>query len=337
MDFEKMMEQMERHFQRMLEPIQDELLQIRASGTPKTSKSRRRRRDVEESDGSNNDDDDEEPRASHIILGRPWQFDRQVTFYGVINKYSFSYNSKKVTLTPLSPKQVHEDQLKLQLEYKKYCAKKKENVSAGAKEERKKAIDSSTSEVKSERKQMLLIKAKRVRKLMRDEQPLLMLVSKEVTLNVHELDTNIPLEVVSLLQEYADIFPENVPSGLPPLRGIEHQIDFIPGVSFPNRPTYKSNPEETKALQRQVDELLGKRWARENLNPCAVPVILMSKKDGTWRMCTDCRAVNAITVKYRHPIPRLDDMLDELHGAVFFTKIDLKSGYHQIRIKEGDE
>ncbi|XP_071933078.1 uncharacterized protein [Coffea arabica] len=172
---------------------------------------------------------------------------------------------------------------------------------------------------------------------MRDEQPLLMLVSKEVALNMHELDTDIPLEVKSLLQEYADVFPEDMPSGLPPLRGIEHQIDFIPGVSLPNRPAYKSNPEKTKELQRQVDELLGKGWARESLSPCAVPVILVPKKDGTWRMCTDCRAVNAITVKYRHPIPRLDDMFDELHGAVFFTKIDLKSGYHQIRIQEGDE
>nr|XP_027120893.1 uncharacterized protein LOC113737958 [Coffea arabica] len=264
-------------------------------------------------------------QASHIILGRPWQFDRQVTFDGMTNKYSFLYNSKKVTLAPLSPKQVHEDQLKLQQEFEKQ------------KKERKKAIDSSASEVKIEGKQMLLIKAKKVRKLMRDEQPLLMLVSKEVALNMHELDTDIPLEVKSLLQEYADVFPEDVPSGLPPLRGIEHQIDFIPGASLPNRPAYKSNPEETKELQRQVDELLGKGWARESLSPCAVPVILVPKKDGTWRMCTDCRAVNAITVKYRHPIPRLDDMLDELHGAVFFTKIDLKSGYHQIRIQEGDE
>nr|XP_027102838.1 uncharacterized protein LOC113724095 [Coffea arabica] len=206
-------------------------------------------------------------QASHIILGRPWQFDRQVTFDGVTNKYSFLYNSKKVTLAPLSPKQVHEDQLKLQQEFEKYSAKRKENERAEAKKERKKAIDSSASEVKIEGKQMLLIKAKKVRKLMRDEQPLLMLVSKEVALNVHELDTDIPLE--------------DVPSGLPPLRGIEHQIDFIPGASLPNRPAYKSNPEETKELQRQVDELLGKGWARESLSPCAVPVILVPKKDGT--------------------------------------------------------
>uniref|UniRef100_A0A7N2MS55 Reverse transcriptase n=1 Tax=Quercus lobata TaxID=97700 RepID=A0A7N2MS55_QUELO len=108
-------------------------------------------------------------------------------------------------------------------------------------------------------------------------------------------------------KEYEDAFPNDVLSGLPPIRGIEHQIDFVPG------------------------------HVRESRSPCAVPVLLVPKKDGIWRMCVDCRAINNITVKYRNPIPRLDDMLDELHGSYVFTKIDLKSGYHQIRMKEGDK
>jgi ribulose bisphosphate carboxylase small subunit len=153
------------------------------------------------------------------------------------------------------------------------------------------------------------------------------------------------------------------------LRGIEQQIDLIPGTSLPNRAAYRTNPEETKEIQRQVQELLDNGYVRGSprqvqelldngyvrgsprqvqelldngyirgsLSRCAVPVILVLNKNGTWSMCVDCRVINNITIRYRFHIPRLDDILDELSGSTILTKIDLRSGYHQIRMKLGDE
>ncbi|RDX85441.1 hypothetical protein CR513_33373, partial [Mucuna pruriens] len=137
--------------------------------------------------------------------------------------------------------------------------------------------------------------------------------------------------------EFTDVFSNEVPHGLPPLRGIELQIDLVPGCPIPNRPAYRTNPKETKEIRKQVNELLQKGFVRESLSPCSIPVILVPKKDGTWHMCVDSWAINKIIVKYRYPIPRLDDMLDELFCSYAFTKIDLKNGYNQIRMKEGDE
>jgi len=148
--------------------------------------------------------------------------------------------------------------------------------------------------------------------------------------------TSLPSVVSHLFQDYGDVFPEKTAVGLPPIRGIEHQIDLIPGAAVPNRPPYRTNPEEAQEIQRQVQELLDKGFVHKSLSPCAVPVILVPKKDGFWRMCVDCRAINNINVRYRHPIPRLHDILDELSGSTIFTKIDFRSGYHQIRMKTGD-
>nr|KYP41681.1 Transposon Ty3-G Gag-Pol polyprotein [Cajanus cajan] len=176
-----------------------------------------------------------------------------------------------------------------------------------------------------------------IKKTLLIEQPLYILYFKEtLAATSHELES-LSQEVQKLLKEFDDLFPQEVPSGLPPLRGIEHQIDLIPGSSLPNRPTYRTNHQETKEIEAQVDDLLKKGWVQKSLSPCVVPILLVPKKDGKWRMCTNCRAINNITIKYRHSIPRLNDMLDELHGSIIFSKIDLKGGYHQIRIKEGDE
>jgi hypothetical protein len=162
------------------------------------------------------------------------------------------------------------------------------------------------------------------------------LVCKETLFSIQDAPISLPSAVTNLLQEYDDVFPMKVPLGLPPIRGIEHQIDLIREASLPNCAPYRTNPEETKEIQRQVQELLDEGYVRESLSPCAVPMLLVPMKDGSWRMCVNCRVINNITIRYHHSIPRLDDMLDELSGIVF-SKIDLRSGYHQIRIKLGNE
>ena len=159
---------------------------------------------------------------------------------------------------------------------------------------------------KKKKKQVsLYAKASDVNSVFYTNKPIFVLFYKEACFNTNERNESLPSVVVSLLQEYEDVFPNDVLSGLSPIRRIEYQIDFVPGATIPSQLANRSNSEETKELQRQVEELLTKGHMRENMGLCAVPMLLVPKKDGTWRMCVDCKAINNITVKYKHPIPSL--------------------------------
>jgi hypothetical protein len=148
---------------------------------------------------------------------------------------------------------------------------------------------------------------------------------------------DLPDEVQELLEEFADIIVNELPHSLPPMRSVSHHIDLIPGASFPNKVVYRLMPQENENVKKQVQELLDKGLVRESLSPCVAPTVLSPKKDGGWRMCTDSRVIKKITIRYRFPLQRMDDLMDCLSGEFFFSKIDLKSGYHQIRMREGDE
>lgn len=247
--------------------------------------------------------------VSHILLGRPWQYDRDVSHSGRTNVYSFFFENRRIVLLPSQDPPPLPSQPQQR-----------------APPHLLKGTGSSDT--------VLFCSHAEFSKALKEEEVAFALVSVPTTTTPQTLT---PPVITTLLTEFADIFPTDLPRGLPMLRDIQHQIDLVPGASLPNRPHYRMSPQKHEELRKQVEALLAKGHIRESLSPCALPALLIPKKDGTWRMCVDSRAINKITVRYRFPIPRLDDLLDQIGAASVFSKLDLKSGYHQIRIRPGDE
>eukprot|EP00253_Pinus_taeda_P005588 PITA_05588 len=234
----------------------------------------------------------------HIVLGRPWQYDRKVTHDGVLNCYKFEKDGVRHTLVPIR--------------------------------EEKEAAEVNEPKV-------LLMNEKQFMKQVENSEMNYAVVRKTRTVLLHTEITDLLIEIQQMLEEFTYIVVDDLPDKLPPKRSISHHIDFIPGASLPNKAAYRMSPKDNEEIRKQVQELLDKGLIRESLSPCAVPTVLTPKKGGEWRMYTDSRAINKITIWYRFPLPRMDDMMDCLSGAAYFSRIDLKSGYHQIRIREGDE
>ncbi|GJR72647.1 putative reverse transcriptase domain-containing protein [Tanacetum coccineum] len=140
---------------------------------------------------------------------------------------------------------------------------------------------------------------------------------------------------VPIVRDFPEVFPEDLP-GLPPARPVEFQIDLIPGAAPVARAPYRLAPSEMKELSKQLQELSDKGFIRPSSSPWGAPVLFVKKKDGSFRMCIDYRELNKLTVKNRYPLPRIDDLFDQLQGSSIYSKIDLRSGYHQLRVREQD-
>nr|GFA59616.1 retrovirus-related Pol polyprotein from transposon 17.6 [Tanacetum cinerariifolium] len=132
-----------------------------------------------------------------------------------------------------------------------------------------------------------------------------------------------------------DVFPEDLP-GLPPVCQVEFQIDLIPGATLVARTPYRLAPSEMQELSDQLQELADRGFIRPSTSPWGAPVLFVKKKDGSFRMCIDYQDLNKLTIKNHYPLPRIDNLFDQLRGLSIYSKIDLKSGYHQLRVRDED-
>jgi hypothetical protein len=144
-----------------------------------------------------------------------------------------------------------------------------------------------------------------------------------------------PVERIPVVCEYPDVFPNELP-GMPPDRDIEFAIELQPGTAPISMRPYRMPPTELAELKKKLQELLDKGFIRPSTSPWGCPTLFIKKKDESLRFCVDYRPLNAVTIKNKYPLPRIDVLFDQLVGAKVFSKIDLRSGYHQIKTRAND-
>jgi hypothetical protein len=147
--------------------------------------------------------------------------------------------------------------------------------------------------------------------------------------------TEIKLKDIPIVYEYLDIFPDDLP-GMPPDRDIEFIIELQPGIAPISKKSYRMPPNKLAELKIQLQDLLDKGFIRPSASPWGCAALFVKKKDNSLRLCVDYRPLNAVTIKNKYPLPRIDILFDQLAGAKIFSKIDLRSGYHQIKIQPSD-
>jgi hypothetical protein len=143
------------------------------------------------------------------------------------------------------------------------------------------------------------------------------------------------IEDIRTVSEFPDVFPEELP-GLPPERKVEFAIELILGITPISKRAYRVSGSELVKLKKQIDELIEKGYNRPSTSSWVAPMLFVEKNDGTKRMCIDYRSLNEVTIKNKYPLPRIEDLFDQLRGASVFLKIDLRSGFHQLRIRPSD-
>ncbi|KAK1648875.1 hypothetical protein QYE76_066680 [Lolium multiflorum] len=209
----------------------------------------------------------------HMLLGRPWQFDKKAIHDGYSNAYTFKVKDKKFELRPMTPSQIIADNAKA-LARAQHHTHHSELRGEGATHQKESERHHPHM---SERKSVLLATKSEWREVKDNPSTTIhyVLICKGLSSETNDL-TNIPSSLLSLLKEFQDVFPDELPHGLPPLRGIEHRIDLIPGAPLPNRAAYRTNPEDTKEIQRQIQDLLAKG---EVVRLHGIPASIVSDRD----------------------------------------------------------